>query len=160
MARIGTGQVALGGVLAISAPAVAQQAKPQAPAGQVVFDLEQARQEAGRDPLLKRRCEDEADAAQIAGEIVVCRSLGEASDGSFDKGEWERRYAERTRGIDNPNVDGTGLKLPTEGSVATVTVTIKPGKAKPPPLIIDVEALPEAPPGSDADRVGQGLRPE
>ncbi|MEE4201101.1 hypothetical protein [Erythrobacter sp.] len=52
------------------------------------------------------------------------------------------------------------MQLPTEGSVFTVTVTAKFGDPPPGPLIIDLEALPEAQPGSDADRAGRGLLPE
>ena len=33
------------------------------------------------------------------------------------------------------------------------------GKVPPPALIIDVEALPDAPAGSDADRIARGLPP-
>lgn len=140
-----------------AAPALAQETVPADPP--VTFDLERARQGADRDPVLERKCEDEADAAQITGEIVVCRNLGRDSDDAFDKAEWERRYAERTQGPVAPDVDGTGIKLPTEGSIISVTVTVKGKNAKPPPVMIDVGALPEAPVESDADRVGQGLFP-
>ena len=104
------------------------------------------------------QCDD--DAARIAGEIVVCRALGEESDGAFDKRDFDRRYGAATQGDKNPNVDGSGIKLPTEGSIATITVTMKVGDPPPGPLMIDVEALPEAPPGSDADRAARGLPPK
>lgn len=108
---------------------------------------------------LDEQCEAQMDAARLAGEIVVCRSLGEATDGSWNAAEFEREYAQRTLGPKNPDVDGTGLILPTEGSVFTVTVTVKMGDPPAPALMIDVGALPEPPPGSDADRIARGLPP-
>ncbi len=125
----------------------------------VVLDLTLPPSEEDRDDLAIRQCEDEADAARIAGEIVVCRSLGEGSDGAYDADDFTRRYGEATQGPKAPSVDGTGVQLPVEGSVATITVTAKFGDPPPPPLIIDIEALPEAPPGSDADRAARGLPP-
>lgn len=125
----------------------------------LVIDLTLPPPDSEPDPLLEQRCEEEADAARIVDEIVVCRSLGEVTDGAWDAADFERRYAEVTQGIKTPNVDGTGISLPTEGSVITITVTMKMGDAPEQPLIIDVEALPEAPPGSDADRIARGLAP-
>lgn len=102
-------------------------------------------------------CETGADAARIAGEILVCRSLGEDSDGYYDPERVEEAIAERTQGPRAPDVDGSGIQLPTEGSLITVTVTVPLGEPKEGPLIIDIESLPEAPPGSDADRIAKGL---
>ncbi|QUL37457.1 hypothetical protein [Erythrobacter sp. JK5] len=127
--------------------------------GTLSLDIGEARETLSRDPVLEQRCDDEADAARIAGEIVVCRDLGEASDGAFDKADWERRYAAATQGMKTPNVDGSGLKLPGEGSLIAITVSIRPGRVRPPALLIDIGALPEAPPGSDADRIARGLPP-
>ena len=101
------------------------------------------------DKLLEEDCEEEADAARVAGEIVVCRQLGEASDGSWNKEEWEKNYAERTKGDSTPNTFG----------IANHGNAIGFGKVPPPALIIDVEALPQAPAGSDADRIARGLPP-
>ncbi|GMN02310.1 hypothetical protein [Erythrobacter sp. MTPC3] len=101
------------------------------------------------DQLLEQDCEREADAGRIANEIVVCRQLGEASDGSWNKAEWEKRYAERTKGGSTPNTFG----IPNHGN------SIGFGSVPPPALLIDVEALPEAPAGSDADRIARGLPP-
>lgn len=149
-------------VLAITPPALAQQsveagqAEPTSPPkGQVVFDLEQAKKDSARDPVLDRKCKEEIDAGRIANEIVVCRDLGDATDGVFDKGDWERGYAERTQGPKAPNVDGSGLQRPTEGSVVTVTVTVKTGFPPPPPPLIDVTALPEALSEEEARQIGR-----
>lgn len=108
------------------------------------------------DELLAQDCEEEADAAQIAGEIIVCRQLGEASDGSWNKEDWERRYAERTKGGNQADVAGGGIFRgePTVGGLCVIPPC--PGE---PALMIDVEALPSAPPGSDADRIARGLPP-
>lgn len=108
------------------------------------------------DRLLEEDCEEEADAGRIAGEIVVCRQLGEASDGSWDKEEWERDYARRTAGGSTPDVAGGGIfSGPATVSGLCVIPPCPPEAA----LMIDVEALPEAPEGSDADRIARGLPP-
>lgn len=108
------------------------------------------------DELLAQDCEEEADAARIAGEIIVCRQLGEASDGSWNKEDWERRYAERTKGGNQADVAGGGIFRgePTVGGLCVI-----PPCPDEPALMIDVEALPDAPPGSDADRIARGLPP-
>ena len=104
------------------------------------------------DRLLEEDCEEEADAGRIAGEIVVCRQLGEASDGSWNKEEWEKGYAERTAFKGDP---GT----PNTFGIANHGNAIGFGSVPPPAIFIDVEALPQAPAGSDADRIARGLPP-
>ena len=101
-----------------------------------------------------QQCEDEADAGEISGEIVVCRRLGESGEnyysGSAD--EARKRYARETafRGSPaTPNVSG----LSDNGKGISI------GGVPPPALIIDVGALPPPPPGSDADRIARGLPP-
>jgi len=101
------------------------------------------------DQLLEQDCEEEADAARIAGEIIVCRQLGEASDGSWNKEAWERDYARRTQGGSTPDTFG----------IANHGNAIGFGSVPPPALIIDIEALPDAPEGTDADRIARGLPP-
>lgn len=101
------------------------------------------------DQLLEQDCEEEADALRIANEIVVCRRLGEATDGVWNKEEYERKLAERTQGERTPDMFG----IPNHGN------PIGFGSVPPPALIIDVEALPQAPEGSDADRIARGLPP-
>ena len=101
------------------------------------------------DRLLEEDCEEEADAARIAGEIIVCRQLGEASDGSWNKEAWERDYARRTQGGSTPDTFG----------IANHGNAIGFGSVPPPALIIDIEALPDAPEGTDADRIARGLPP-
>ncbi|WP_299195103.1 hypothetical protein [uncultured Erythrobacter sp.] len=145
--------------LSVSAPAAAQDgAQDDAPEAEAVpaprpprdiinLSVTVPREES--DQLLEQDCEVEADAARIANEIVVCRQLGEASDGSWNKEDFERRYAERTQG-EQP-VDTFGI--------ANHGNAIGFGSVPPPALMIDVEALPQAPEGSDADRIARGLPP-
>jgi hypothetical protein len=95
-------------------------------------------------------------------EIVVCARLEEQSQFRVrsDK-KAEDDYARATMNKGNPktpNVDGIGI---FQGP-ATVGDLCIPGLQKcppPPAYIIDFDALPVAPPGSDADRVGRGLAP-
>ena len=100
-----------------------------------------------------QECVDRADAGEISGEIVVCRRLGTSGENAFsDSAEAQKRYAEETAFRDaprTPNVSG----LPDNGRGISV------GGVPPPALIIDVEALPPAPEGSDADRIARGLPP-
>lgn len=102
-----------------------------------------------RDPdqVVEEQCERESDVGRVQGEIVVCRRLGEVSDGSFDQGEFERGYAERTQGDKPVNVSG----------MRELANSITIGSAPEAVLMIDVEGLPEAPEGSDADRISRGL---
>lgn len=108
-------------------------------------------------PASSEECDEQADAARIAGEIVVCRSLGEESDGYYDPQRVQEAVGRRTIGPIAPDVDGSGLKLPTEGSLIAIIVTVPTGEPGEQPLMVDLEALPEAPPGSDADRIAKGL---
>ncbi len=95
------------------------------------------------------------EAATISGEIVVChRFKKESTDGVWNREEWEDSYAARTQGQKPVNTFG----IPDHGMVVARGCFIPPCP-KPPALFIDVEALPEAPRGSDADRVGRGLAP-
>ncbi|MEL6738509.1 MAG: hypothetical protein AAFO28_06245 [Pseudomonadota bacterium] len=101
-----------------------------------------------------QECVDEAEAGQISGEIIVCRRTGSNGENSLSesRAEAQKRYAEETAFKNSPrtpNVSG----LPDNGRGISV------GKVPPPALIIDVEALPDAPEGSDADRIARGLPP-
>ena len=90
-------------------------------------------------------------------EIVVCAALEEQSQfrvtSSMDRGDnsnlsWEG---------DPPDVSGPGIfKGPATASGCIKGVTCPP----PPAYIFDITALPEAPPGSDADKIAKGEMPE
>ena len=143
------------------AAAHAQQEQPPASDGgdgRLVIDILADPVPTPGDPIADERCEDEADAGRIAGEIVVCRSLGETTDGAYDHEEFTRRYAAATQGVNAPDVDGTGLPFGM-APIVTIRGCFIPPCPKDPALLIDVEALPDAPAGSDADRIARGLPP-
>ena len=98
------------------------------------------------------RCRDDQDAARISGEIVVCRTLRDPDERYSSREESANRYAAATahRG------DAPDFRPPPCVS-SLLTWCPKFGKPGPPALIVDVAALPEAPPGSDADRIGRGI---
>lgn len=140
-------------VLALTAfPASAQEIVNEE--GPLVIDLTVPPPAETIDPEAQRQCEEEADAARIAGEIVVCRSLGETTDGSWNQEDFQRRYAEVTQGVKAPNVEVD----PTPPMVG-ISVRAKFGYPPPPALIINLRDLPDPPPGSDADRIARGLHP-
>jgi len=101
-----------------------------------------------------QECEDRADAGTVSGEIVVCRAIG--SDGSNSlsgsRAEAQKRYAEETafKGAPPP---------PDMFGIADNGKGIGFGKVPPPAFIVDFDALPTAPAGSDADRIARGLPP-
>ena len=73
-------------------------------------------------------------------------------DRAGNRSETQKRYAEETAfkgSPGTPNVSG----LSDNGRGIGI------GGVPPPALIIDVEALPDAPEGSDADRIARGLPP-
>ena len=89
------------------------------------------------------------------GEIVVC---GQAEDQS--------QYRVKSSGDLDPTGVGARDGVPHAPDVGTVYpgVVVATGCFIPPcpppmPVLIDLKAIPEAPPGSDAERVGQGLAP-
>lgn len=101
-----------------------------------------------------QECEDNADAATISGDIVVCRQLGESGENYYSgsREEAQKRYARETAFKGDPQAPNT-FGIPNHGN------SIGFGSVPPPALIIDVGALPEAPEGSDADRIARGLPP-
>lgn len=167
------GKSALGLAGALMSATLCAQESPQTPA-RVAIDVEQPEREEVIDllaefpdgPVDQRRieqCVDAQDAASLSGEIVVCREIVE-DNSNYASGSREAaqdRYAEETMFADvppAPDVAGPGIfKGP-----ATIGGLCIPGiqKCPPPPaLMIDVTALPKAPPGSDADRIARGLPP-
>ncbi|MEE4201099.1 hypothetical protein [Erythrobacter sp.] len=127
-----------------------------APRERQVIDLTITVPREEADRLLVEDCERENEVAKIRGEIVVCRRRGEGSDGVWNKEDWEARYAARTQGEQPVNVAGGGIFRGPATVGGLCVIPPCPGEAA---LLIDVEALPEAPPGSDADRIARGLPP-
>ncbi|MGB3469245.1 MAG: hypothetical protein WBA51_00300 [Erythrobacter sp.] len=101
-----------------------------------------------------QECEDRADAGEISGEIIVCRRLGEKGENYFSgsRDAARKRYAQETAFKGAPGAPGL-FGIPDHGNGIGI------GGVPPPALIIDVGALPKAPPGSDADRIARGLPP-
>ncbi|MET4133622.1 hypothetical protein ABIE62_002774 [Porphyrobacter sp. MBR-155] len=116
--------------------------------------------EAANAALIKE-CADQQDAGVVAGEIVVCRAL-EVDTSQLYSGSreaWLKDYAERTQGagtIAPPDVAGPGI---FRGPATISGLCFFPPCPDPPALIVDVEAIPPPPAGSDAERVAQGLAP-
>lgn len=117
------------------------------------------------DPVPKQAaseadCRTDQEAAVITREIVVCGERERDLDQRlYTDDENETRYAQATMNKGNPRApDVTGdyiFKGP-----ATVSGLCFLAKCPPPPAyFVDVAALPEAPPGSDADRIARGLPP-
>ena len=106
-------------------------------------------------------CSAEQEAAIISGAIIVCRRRVDNSARLYDSETALSRHAAETMNKGDPkapDVSGPGIfKGP-----ATVGKLCIPGIAKcppPPAYMIDFKTLPEAPAGSDADRIARGLAP-
>lgn len=98
-------------------------------------------------------CSVEQDAAAITGEIVVCRRETGAENRLYDKEQAQDRHAARTQGQKPVDFE------PYYPGVVVARGCFIPPCPPPMPVLIDLKAIPEAPPGSDADRVGRGLPP-
>jgi hypothetical protein len=136
-----------------TAPLAAQADSPSPTTSQTIdIRVPPRREEAIED------CSEDQEAASITGEIVVCRRRGSDQGSGWDKEAWENRYAAETRGRDPVDVGGPGIFR----GKPTVSGLCVPGLQKcppPPAYFIDFDALPETPPGSDADRIARGLPP-
>lgn len=100
-----------------------------------------------------QECRDDADAGTISGEIVVCREVGSDGTGlTGNREETQKRYAQETMLKGAPRAP-EAFGIPDNGK------GIGFGGVPPPALMIDVGALPQAPAGSDADRIARGLPP-
>ena len=108
-----------------------------------------------------KECEDQREAGIVGGEIVVCRALEIDTSQLFSgsREEWLRRYARATQGANTiapPDVAGEGI---FRGPPTISGLCFIPPCPKDPALIVDVEAIPPPPAGSDAERIAQGLAP-
>ena len=108
-------------------------------------------------------CSAEEQAATISGEIIVCRrKADDAKYRTTSREDAENRFAQETMNKGNPqtpDVAGPGIfRGPaTVGGICGIGLN----KCPPPPAyMIDFSTLPEAPPGSDADRIAKGEVPE
>nr|WP_298897984.1 hypothetical protein [uncultured Altererythrobacter sp.] len=165
-------------ISAIASPAVAQEVAPEytppSPPIRQPIDIEPIERtdtvdllvEVPDGPADQRRieqCKEEQDASTISRTIVVCREIVEDNSNYYSgsREDARDRFARETQyagTLLTPDVAGPGIFKgpPTVGGLCI------PGLQKcppPPALIIDVEALPQAPAGSDADRIARGLPP-
>lgn len=103
------------------------------------------------DPRARTECPPQ----QPGGEIVVCAELEEQSQFRVQSsGALDPAGAGARGGV--PRAPDVGTVYP--GAVVARGCFIPP--CPPPmPALIDLKAIPEAPPGSDADRVARGLAP-
>lgn len=130
-------------MLGLSAPALAQ-SNPDELDEQVQARLDAAKAKYGvPDPRLRCRPKPGSD------EIVVCVDRGEdqrtGSGGNYDPNTLEGRRALNGGVPRAPQFDrGYCAECPHFGSVP------------PPPYYIDMKAIPEPPPGSDADKIAKG----
>ncbi len=106
----------------------------------------------------ERACQRKQEAALISGEIVVC---GDRTDSDRFRlsppGEARKRYAEET--MDR----GLGLApdfKPPPCRPSLLTLCPELGGAGERPVLVDFDSLPEAPEGSDADRIAKGEIPQ
>ena len=135
--------------LMVPAAAGAQAAAPDPVDQRVAELLETARAAYGvRDP--RDRCRRSAE-----GEIVVCIDRGEdmrvPSTAESDPDSREARHARDADVMRAPQLDRGSCK----GQPGCVTG----GWAPPPIYEVDVSQLPQAPEGSDADRIARGELP-
>lgn len=108
------------------------------------------------EPEYNAECVDEQEAAAMFGEIVVCRRRSGDENRLYDRETAARRHAERTQGEAPVDVAGPGI---FRGPPTVSGLCFIPPCPKDPVYMIDFAELPDAPPGSDADRVARGLAP-
>lgn len=121
-------------------------------------------EETRASPAQIEACRRDQEAAIISDEIVVCGKVADQSQyRTMSREDAQRRYAEETNkqgafGAPDfaPDVAGPGIFR----GKPTVSGLCLPLSCPPAlPEFIDVSALPQAPPGSDADRIARGLPP-
>lgn len=142
-------------MLFLAVPAAAQDGQVGAPPDRIDLTITAARPPDARQ---EEECRRQREAAIVTGEIVVCGSKGGDDQRITSREEAQDRYAAATQGGRTPDVAGPGIFR----GPATIGGLCVPGVfncPKPPALIVDVTALPQAPPGSDADRIARGLEP-
>lgn len=113
------------------------------------------------DAVELKQCADDTERGVVSGEIVVCRELPADTSQLYSgsREAWMKDYAQRTMNagtLPPPDVAGPGI---FRGPATISGLCFIPPCPKDAPLIIDVEAIPPPPQGSDAERVAQGLAP-
>lgn len=151
-------------------PASAQQIGTSQPVFPAVAPVDRQARRAQREERELTRTDDgygpappvedcaETDSGIISGEIVVCRQRRDQSEfrlRSADQAETD--YARATMNAGNPqspDVAGPGI---FRGKATVSGMCFVPPCPTPTMPDIDFAELPEAPAGSDADRIGRGL---
>lgn len=146
--------LAFGALFALPSPGLAQDGATGSPPDRIDIKVPPPAMRSTEE-----ECERRSEAAVISGEIVVCGSRpGETSPRYSSNEEAENRYAAATQGRGPVQLPELGIFR----GPATVSGICVPGIfncPKPPAVFVDVRALPQAPPGSDADRIARGLAP-
>lgn len=127
-----------------------EKARPSISAEEVIANA----REAYGPPAPKPACEP-----QQGDEIVVCAKQEDQEQFRVKSSSELDPTAEES--IDDglpraPDVGGPGI---FKGPATVSGLCFIPPCPKPPAVLVDFSALPETPPGSDADRVGRGLAP-
>lgn len=137
----------------LAAPGLAQTGPPKP---DLVGPLLERAQDAYAQPEPER--ERPADCPEAVGnEIVVCAPIEQDSDRFRVTSRLEQDDESHLAWSgEAPDVSGPGI---FKGPATVGGLCLIPPCPKPPVYIFDVTALPEAPPGSDADRIGRGLAP-
>lgn len=141
-------------------PALAQESETRAADGSTSIDILATIDDMyGPQPPMED-CSAEEEAAILSGEIIVCRRQQDQRQfRGVTSDEAHKRYARETMNKGNPqtpDVAGEGI---FKGPATISGMCLIPPCPKEPALMIDVTALPKAPPGSDADRIARGLPP-
>lgn len=104
-----------------------------------------------------QECRDQNDAATISGEIMVCGEVGGEETGlTGPRQETQKRYAQETMLRGAPRAPDFIIDCKEQGNpFGCITF----GKPQPVADMVDFDALPMAPAGSDADRMARGLPP-
>lgn len=116
---------------------------------------------AAADAVELKQCAEDTERGVVSGEIVVCRELPADTSQLYSgsREAWLKDYAQRTMNagtIPPPDVAGEGI---FRGPAIISGLCFIPPCPKDAALIVDVEAIPPPPEGSDAERVAQGLAP-
>ena len=141
------------GILASPVPAAGQDARAGAQPERI--DLSRQARDAVED------CSPR-DVDVISQAITVCRRLRDDSDAFWNSDARRKDHAERTA-FRNDAMPVAVNVLNLSPMVGVSLIANKPCDRPSCPiderLLIDVKALPEAPPGSDAERAGGGITP-
>lgn len=136
-------------LLALAAPAAAQQASPAASPGPSAEQAIEQQKKVFGPPNQNRRC----GAPDSSGDIVVCatdsKEFRVQSSAELDPNSHAALYDGLPRA---PQLD--------KGSCKGQAGCVGFGYAPEPIYYIDLKAIPEAPPGSDADLIAKGEKAE